>query len=43
MRYTRKYLAPFLATVVSAIAIAAGPAAAAAVIAMPHPAVAVWP
>ena len=38
-----KYLAPFLATVISAVSIAAGPAAAAASIAMPQPAVTVRP
>jgi hypothetical protein len=43
MRGPRKYIALLLATVISAVSIAAGPAAAAAFIAMPQPAVTVRP
>ena len=43
MRGPGKYMALFLAAVISAVSIAAGPAAAAAFIAMPQPAVTVRP
>lgn len=43
MRATAKYLALLLATVIGALSIGAGPAAAAAFIAMPQPAVTVRP
>jgi hypothetical protein len=43
MRGPGKYLALFLAAVISAVSVAAGPAAAAAFIAMPQPTLTVRP